>query len=106
MKKRRHFKQYVFVKLSCPMLRNLSASLTLAANCLKQEGHLWRTGAGFPVGPRDTAGAPASVSLLELDEWEGCNPGSLSQCAPLPTLVLARNLTVSSSPITFQGFFS
>lgn len=87
------------------MLQIPSASLTLGANCLKQEGHLWRTSAGFQVGARDAAGAPASDSLLELDEKVGCNPVSLSKCAPLPTLVLARNLTVSSSSITFQVCF-
>lgn len=50
-------------------------------------------------------GGPASLSLLELDEWEGCNPVSLPKRALLPALVLARNLTLSSSSITFQGYF-
>lgn len=106
MRKRRHFKGYMFLKLLCPVLQILPASLTLSANCLKQEGHLWGTGAGFQVGPQDTAGAPASLSLSELDEGEGCNPVSSPKRAPRSVLVLARNLTVSSSSITFQGFFS
>lgn len=105
MRKRRYFKGYMFVKLFCPMLQTLPASLIASANCLKQESHLG-TGAGFQVRPWDTAAAPASVSLSELDLREGCNPVSLSKCAPLPPLLLARNITVSSSAITFQGCFS
>lgn len=54
MKRRRHFKAYVFVKLSCPVI--LLASLMLGASCLKQEGHLWGAAAGFQVGPHGTAG--------------------------------------------------
>lgn len=68
MKQRRHFKGYVFVKLSCPVLQMLSAPLRLGANWLEQEGHLQSMGAGFRVGPQDTVRASASVSLLNLAE--------------------------------------
>jgi len=101
--KRSHLKGCMFVKLSYSLPQILSAPLTPGTSFLQQEGHHWRTGAGFQVGPRDTWGHLPRVPL-GAGGREGMRSCVLIQACTLPTLVLARNLTVSSFSITLQVF--